>query len=303
MLKVLSVSLGSSKRDHMYVGTFLGRKIGVVRVGTDGNFQVALGLMREFAQDSQVQCIGLGGIDRYLSTPTKDYEVKQAKLLIEAAGETPVVDGSAIKHNVEKRLIYDLSFQELINKTDVALVPSAFDRIGMALALYDVCTPISGDIMFALGLNVPMRHPHVLEKVGRALLPIATQLPIATLYPTGKKQHDHEPKFHWAFEQARIYAGDFHYINRHAPKDLTGKMIITNTTTQENKEELQARGLKTLITTTRPLDEESYRTFGTNVIQAIIVAATGKRPEEISGLEYRHYVAEMNLGPLIQELN
>lgn len=56
------------------------------------------------------------------------------------------------------------------------------------------------------------------------------------------------------------------------PDDLTGKTILTNTTTSTNVEWLAASGATMLITTTPRFDG---RSFGTNLTEAIITAAVG----------------------------
>ncbi|MHB1611436.1 MAG: hypothetical protein ACYCT0_07080, partial [Sulfobacillus sp.] len=50
------------------------------------------------------------------------------------------------------------------------------------------------------------------------------------------------------------------------------KIILTNTTTQEDRESLKNRGVRLVVTTTPVL---SGRSFGTNVIEAALVAVSG----------------------------
>jgi len=67
------------------------------------------------------------------------------------------------------------------------------------------------------------------------------------------------------------------------PDDLEGKIIVTNTVTKENIEELRVRKVSTLVTTT---PEFNSRSFGTNVIEAIMLAILKKPVEQISNEEY-----------------
>jgi hypothetical protein len=70
---------------------------------------------------------------------------------------------------------------------------------------------------------------------------------------------------------------------------MDGKTIITNTVTPADRQRLQEAGVKTLVTTTPCLQG---RSFGTNVLEAAIVAASGKgealRPEEYEALVCRY---------------
>jgi hypothetical protein len=131
------------------------------------------------------------------------------------------------------------------------------------------------------------------------LMPILTQLPFKWLYPTGEKQEkqvlDWRQKY---FRWADVIAGDWHFMRRYMPMDMQGKIILTNTTTAEDLEFMRARGVKTLITTTPRL---SGRSFGTNVMEAFIVALAGKYP--LSEGEYLEYIEKLGLKPQITELS
>ena len=64
MPEIVSVSLGSSKRDHSVEIEMLGQSFKVSRRGVDGDFVKAESLLKEL--DGEVDAIGLGGIDIYL---------------------------------------------------------------------------------------------------------------------------------------------------------------------------------------------------------------------------------------------
>ena len=66
------------------------------------------------------------------------------------------------------------------------------------------------------------------------------------------------------------------------PEDLDGKIIVTNTTTEEDMELLSRRNVKLLCTTTPRLNG---RSFGTNVMEATLTAlAESSKPLEQSTL-------------------
>ena len=102
------------------------------------------------------------------------------------------------------------------------------------------------------------------------LLPLFTRLPFSVLYPTGKTQEavreDWRARY---YAWADVVAGDWHYVRRHMPKDMRGKTVITNTTTEEDVAFLRERGVRRLVTTTPRL---GGRSFGTNVMEAMLVA-------------------------------
>ncbi len=91
-----------------------------------------------------------------------------------------------------------------------------------------------GDALFSLGIRLPIYKEHGVKFLAATLIPIVSRLPFKWVYPIGEKQMERTPKFEWAFEWASVIAGDCHYITRYMPDDLSGKVIVTNTTTQHD---------------------------------------------------------------------
>ncbi|MBV1769744.1 MAG: quinate 5-dehydrogenase, partial [Candidatus Desulforudis sp.] len=94
MKRVVSVSLGSSRRNHSVVVELLGQPFQISRIGTDGDFQKAIATLKDL--DGRVDAIGLGGIDIYLHIGKRAYAIKDGLKLMNAVKKTPVVDGSGL---------------------------------------------------------------------------------------------------------------------------------------------------------------------------------------------------------------
>lgn len=278
MLRVVSVSLGSSKRNKTVIVQMLGQPFSIERVGVDGDFEKARDLIREL--DGKVAAIGLGGTDLYLVAGRHRYVIEQTRRLAEAARVTPVVDGSGLKNTMERETVRWLAVCGGLGLASrKVLVVSAVDRFGMAEAFVEAgCETIFGDLIFGLGLPLPVRSLKTIERLAAVLLPVLRRLPIKVLYPSGKAQERTRPKHGRYFEWADIVAGDFHFIRRHLPERLERKIIVTNTTTEEDVALLKERGLDVLVTTTPELDG---RSFGTNVMEGVLVALAKKRPDEM----------------------
>jgi len=129
---------------------------------------------------------------------------------------------------------------------------------------------------------------------------VLSRLPIKYLYPTGKKQEEITPRHHRYFAWAEVLAGDFHLIRRYMPDDLRGRIVLTQTITPTDVEELRRRGVWMLITDGPDM---GGRSFATNVLQGVIVAVTGKRPEEITPAEYLETALRAGFLPRMEELN
>jgi hypothetical protein len=298
--RVVSVSLGSSGRDHHARVTFMGEEFDISRIGTDGKLDVAIAKVREL--DGHVDAIGLGGIDVYLYAGRHRYALRDGLRMLEAAKTTPVVDGSGLKNTLEREAVRFMQ-QELgidLRGRHVLMV-SALDRFGMAQALVDSGADVLfGDFIFALDKDMPVRDLHEFERMAEKYLPDACKLPFQFFYPTGKKQEKPpEPKYPQYYEQAEIIAGDFHFMRQFMPERLDGKIILTNTVTQANVDELAARGVKLLVTTTPDI---AGRSFGTNVLEAALLALLGKRWSDVVPADYERLLKELNLKPRVVAL-
>ncbi|HEY2554640.1 MAG TPA: hypothetical protein VGI15_05260, partial [Candidatus Cybelea sp.] len=221
MKSVVSVSLGSSTRDHRAEATLLGERFDISRVGTDGKLDVAIGMVHEL--DGKVDAIGLGGIDVYLYAGRHRYALRDGLRLLEAAKITPIVDGSGLKNTLEReavRFMQDELSIDLHGKH--VLMVSALDRFGMAQALVDAGADVLfGDFIFALDKDMPVRGLHEFEALAEKYLPDACKLPFQFFYPTGKKQEKPpEPKYSNYYEEAEIIAGDFHFMRQFMPDRL-----------------------------------------------------------------------------------
>ncbi len=296
VLRVVSVSLGSSKRNHAVEVEMLGRRLHIERIGVDGDYDKACAMIARL--DGEVAAIGLGGTDLYLVAGNRRYVIEQSRRLAQSAQVTPVVDGSGLKNTLERETIRWLAQHgELDLAEKKVLLVSAVDRFGMAEAFTEAgCETIFGDLIFSLGLPIPIRSLRTISVIAALLLPILRHLPISMLYPTGSAQEKSTPRHGRFFQWADIVAGDFHYIRRHLPYRMDGKTIITNATTPDDVSLLRKRGLATLVTTTPELEG---RSFGTNVMEGVLIALAGKQPEEIQPEDYLSLLHRLGWQPRV----
>src|SRR5579864_377381 len=300
MKRVVSVSLGSSSRDHRAVVDLLGEDFEISRVGTDGKLDEAIRMVHEL--DGKVDAIGLGGIDVYLYAGKHRFALRDGLRLLEAAKVTPVVDGSGLKNTLEREAVRFMQSELGIDlKGKRVLMVSALDRFGMAQALVDAGADVLfGDFIFALDKDMPVRDLHRFEELAEKYLPDACKLPFQFFYPTGKKQEKPpEPKYPQYYEDAEIVAGDFHFMRQFMPDRLDGKIVLTNTVTPANLDELRDRGVRLLVTTTPDFEG---RSFGTNVIEAALLALLGKKWSDVTPEDYERVLEELDLRPRVIQL-
>jgi hypothetical protein len=298
--RVVSVGPGSSTRDHRVEVELLGQPLVLERIGTDGDLARVGEILR--ALDGEVDAFGLANIDLRLQTGGRSYPVRDAVRLTRGVTRTPVVDGGGLKASWERWLVTRyLPDHGLDLRGKRVLVVSSLDRYALAAALVEAGADVRlGDIIFSLGLPIPLRSLTTVRVLATAVLPVTTRLPFRYFYPLGEAQERITPRHERFFRWADVIAGDFHYIRTNMPDDLMGKIVVTQTITTRDVAELRRRGVRLLVT---DFPRMQGRSFATNVMQAAVVALLGKPPAEITPEEYVDTLLRAGLEPSIEELS
>jgi hypothetical protein len=301
MKRAISISLGSSKRNKAVEVTLLGQNVNIERIGTDGDMEAAALKYKEL--DGKVDAFGVGGADLGMMVDSKWYPFYSVQPMVRFIKKTPVVDGSGLKNTLENKAApyLDKKIADYINSRGrKVLLTAGGDRWGLSKSFSEAgYETVFGDLMFGLDIPIAIHKPSQLKTFAALLMPVAGRLPFEWIYPTGEKQEKRTPKWGKYYAWATVIAGDCHFIKRFMPDDLQGKVIVTNTTTPEDVEALCRAGVKYLITTTPVLDG---RSFGTNMMEAAMVAVAGKG-RSLTWPELNDLLDALDFEPQLQELN
>jgi hypothetical protein len=249
--------------------------------------------------DGKVDAFGVGGADLGVMVDRHWYPLYSVHKLVKDIKITPTVDGTGLKNTLEKKSASILRkvLGDSATTGKKALIMTGVDRWGMLESFVENgYTCVFGDMMFSLGMPFALHKVQSVKTMAALLMPIAGRVPFHWVYPTGKEQEKRTPKHTEWFDWADVIAGDCHYITRYMPDQLPGKIVVTNTTTQEDMKLFKDAGVKSVVTTTPVLDG---RSFGTNMMEAAIMAASGRK----APIDYSHpgnYFEE--LGKLVEQI-
>jgi hypothetical protein len=297
MKHAVSISLGSSSRDKRVTVKFKGQQVMVERIGTDGDVERAHQMYLDL--DGKVDAFGVGGVDLYLRLDEREYPLRAALKLVEGVKQTPLVDGRGLKHTLERR-VFELAVPMLGERPHFrqAFVPMAVDRIGLAQAVEEVSDRlVIGDLMVGLGVPLPIYGVKSFKRVARLMLPMVSYFPMSMIF-YGSGGAEQKPKYTKYFEGSDLLAGDFLFMRKYMPQRLTGKTVLTNTTTEDNLELFKQRGVKMVITTTPRYEG---RSFGTNMLEAALTAYAGKG-RRLTDDELNALIDELKLRPSVTQL-
>jgi len=301
MKRAVSISIGSSKRDKAVEVTLLGEKVSIERIGTDGDMEAAALKYKEL--DGTVDAFGVGGADLGALVDGKFFPFHSVQPMVRYVAKTPLVDGGGLKNTLENKApaFLEAKLGDYIKQQGRRVfVVLGVDRWGLSKSFveagYEV---VFGDLMFALDVPIAIKSIGGLRTLAKIMIPIVTRFPFEWLYPTGEKQEQRIPKYEKYYQWATVIAGDCHYVKRHMPDNMQGKVVVTNTTTPEDVDLFRKCGVKYLVTTTPVLEG---RSFGTNMMEAALVAVSGKgRP--LTWDELSEMLDKLGSEPQLQELN
>ncbi len=299
MKRAVSISLGSSKRNKSVEVDLLGERVCIERIGADGDMEKAAQLYREL--DGQVEAFGVGGADLGLLVDERWYPLHSVAKMVRFVRKTPLVDGTGLKNTLERRVA---PFMDKHIAADLTprrvMMTGAADRWGMTVSFVDGgYESLFCDLMFGLGIPIPIRSTATVKRLATLVMPIASRLPFHWVYPTGDSQEKNTPKYGEWYRWATVIAGDCHYIKRYMPARLDGKVICTNTTTPEDVEQFRRAGVRHLVTTTPVMEG---RSFGTNMLEAALIAASGQG-RKLTNPELEAIIDRLGLEPNLQVLN
>ncbi|MEN9938519.1 MAG: hypothetical protein RLZZ387_5098 [Chloroflexota bacterium] len=308
MKRIVSISLGSAQRDYAFTTTILGQHVEVLRIGTNGDTELAAALVRDY--DGKVDAIGLGGLTPVFRVGEARYPHQEVIRIARGARRTPVVSGGLIKQTLDRWCVQEANraSKGLFNYRRI-LVTSGIDRYALSQALgqYEAELRFADPIIHSgvQWLPVP-RSIGQLDLYAATTLPVTVLLPYKVLHPVALGQEGHDPRGESHFRWADVVAGDFAYIRHFAPRDLSGKVIVTDDPSRAEIEDLRARGVTTLVTLSPRLeaddDAEAGRYVSADVLEGIAVALLecGASPTEGDVI---NFIDEAGWGPEVLRLN
>ena len=295
MKTVVGISLGSAAQDFSFTTEFLGEKLHVKRVGTDGSVARAVALIRHW--DAEADAIGLGVLkDRYRAGTHRFVEKDSAKLKAVAKQALTTVGGTlgdilqewSVRHA-------QIELGSYFNNARVVFLSGMTNyKLAMSMAEY------TENLLFAdplLQLGVPK---------------FLTSIEALQLYSTGAHYVKDwslpvdlatGPIKEWtrfvlrkAVQKATVLVAAPHELDQFGLEELAGKTIISTTVNDERIAQLRDKGVHMVIDAA-PLMHGHV--LSPSLLDAMIVAATGKFPQELLEDDYLEIITAMGLEPRI----
>ncbi|HNV60814.1 MAG TPA: dehydrogenase [Rhodoferax sp.] len=295
MKHVVSISLGSSSQDFDFITEFLGEKLHVRRVGTNGSTPAAVKLIKQW--DKKAAAIGLGVLKDSYKVGSRRFIEKDSARLKAVATQVPVTTGGRLGDIFQEWAVRHAQTQlgSFFNNARVLFFSGMTDyKLALSIAEY---TP---NLQFAdplLQLGVPKLLGSVdalnLYSNGAHYVKNWT-LPAAMA--SGPVKEWTRFVLRKAMQKATVIVAPVHELDDFGLEELAGKTVITATVNDERIAQMRDKGVATIIDGSPVMHGH---VLGANLLDAMIMAATGKRGIDLLEDDYLEIIAGLSSEPRI----
>jgi predicted amino acid dehydrogenase len=289
MKRIVSISLGTSRRNYCCTLTVLGQRVEVRHIGTNGNSAHAAMLARAYDGEVDVISLDIPAVAAHLRAAC--YTHPGVREIVEQTRKTPVVYGQVLRTTLERWAV--LRASEALSvawHTCRVLLPFGIESYQAASALEALQPRMRfADPLFHTGVPFvpPLRSRAQLEQYSATVLPALLLLPLRFMLGTPGTQGRASQRIRHLFKQADLIVGKCETIVRAAPPAMPGRIILTDDPSPAEIEDLRRRGVATLVTLTQPLCAQQPF-LSAAVLEAIITAVNGHNgpPDEAKALDW-----------------
>ncbi|MBX3637533.1 MAG: saccharopine dehydrogenase NADP-binding domain-containing protein [Rubrivivax sp.] len=293
MKKVTTVSLGSSKQDFSFETDFLGHRFQVRRLGADDDIGRAWELMRR--QQAEVDAIGLGEVGDHYHVGQDTRINKETQRLLKVVTRVPATTGAKLRRLLQVRAVRQVHNRlGQYFKNNLVLFLSGMRNYDMAAAMADYTPNLKfADALAQTGAPAMLSSLTQLELYARgsdfALSGRPGEMLEAALAGFKRSRIGAE------VARSHVIVGTFHELKEVGnPKNLAGKTVITSAVDDERLAFFKRCHVNLVVDVSPQLFE---RVVGTNVIEAMILAALGKPTEAVSEEDFGEIIDELDIQP------
>jgi predicted amino acid dehydrogenase len=295
MKNVVSISLGSSSQDFEFTTRFLGKQLAVRRFGTDGNKARAGRLLKQWEKQADVIGIGLAR-DSYSVGPRRfvDKEAAQMKGLV---SRVPVTTGSRLG---------EIFLEWAVRHTQIRLgryFDNALVLFLSGLSSYKLATTMAeytdnlqfADPLLQLGVPKLLTSLDALSLYASGAHYVADWTPPRVIPDELMRQWTHFV-LRKAMAKATVIVAPVHELDQFGPEELAGKTIITSGMNGERTAAFADKGVMMVVDGSPAM---FGHVLGPNLLDAMIVAVTGKNPDDILEDDYLAIITDAGMEPRI----
>ncbi len=295
MKRVVGISLGAGGQDFEFTATFLRKKVNVRRRGTDGSTAKAVKLLKHW--QLHADAIGLGVVKDSYTVGARRYVEKDSARMKSAVTRIPVTTGGRLSDILQEWALRHVQNKlgDYFNNAKV-LFFSGMTNYKLALSMSEYTPNLQfADPLLQLGVPKLLGSLDTLELYASGAHYVLDWTPETLMASTPVKEWT---KFvlRRAMQDATVIVAPVHELDAYGADELAGKTIVTSTVNDSRIAQLKKKGVHMVIDGAPAMFDH---VLGPSLLDAMIIAASEKDPDDILEDDYLEIITNLELEPRI----
>ena len=295
MKKVVGISLGAGDQDFAFNAKFLGQRVNVRRIGTNGSTSEAVKLLKHW-QD-HADAIGIGVVKDSYTVGSRRFVEKNSARLLDAVTTIPVTTGGRLSDILQEWALRHVQAKlgNYFNNAKVLFFSGRTNyKLAQAMSEYTHNLEFA-DPLLQLGLPKLLTSLDSLELYATgthyvrdlASLAVKSSLPVKQLTRFVLRR---------AMKDATMIVAPVHELDAFGAEELARKTIITSTVNDQRIAAFKEKNVDMVIDGAPMLFDH---VLDPSLLDALIIAATEKAPDEMLEDDYLEIITSLQLEPRI----
>ncbi len=295
MKTVVGISLGSDDQDFRFTPRFMGHRFDVRRLGTNGSTAKAVKLLKHWQQHADA--IGLGVVKDNYTVGSRRYVEKDSARMTGAVTRVPVTTGGRLGDILQEWALrhVQIKLSDYFNNAKV-LFFSGRTSYKLALAMSEYTQNLQfADPLMQLGVPKLLTSLDMLELYTSGAHYVLDWTPDALMASAPVREWT---KFvlRKALQDATVVVAPVHELDAFGIEELAGKTIITSTVNDRRIAHFRDKGVHMVVDGSPALFEH---VLDPSLLDAMIIAATDKAPDDILEDDYLEIITDLQLEPRV----
>ena len=293
MKTVVGISLGEGAQDFAFETRFLGKRLSVRRIGTNHSVEKARKLLAHW-QD-RADAIGIGVAKESWQVGGQRFESKESQRLVEAVTRVPATTGGRLTDILQEwavRHVQNKLGHYFTNARVLFFSGTADYKLAQAMAEYTPNLEFADPLM-QVGVPKMLTSLEQLQLYASGAHFVTDRVPEALTDNVLAREWRHLI-LKRAMREATVIVAPVHELDAFGLEELAGKTIVTSTVNDLRIAAFKSRGVR-LVVDGAP--ELFGHTLAPSLLDAMIVAARGKAPEDLLEDDYVEILQGLGVEP------
>jgi predicted amino acid dehydrogenase len=295
MKTVVGISLGAGDQDFEFGARFLGQRLSIRRLGTNGSTAKAVKLLKHWEQHADA--IGLAVVKDSYTVGSRRYVEKESTRMKSAVTRIPVTTGGRLSDILQEWALRHVQVRlgDYFNNAKVLFFSGMTNyKLAQAMAEYTQNLEFA-DPLLQLGVPKLLTSLDALELYTSGAHYVMDWAPTSVMSSAPVREWT---KFllRRAMRDATVIVAPVHELDAFGNAELAGKTIITSTVNDARVAQFKRRGVTMVIDGAPAMFDH---VLGPSLLDAMIIAANGKAPEDILEDDYLEIITSLQLEPRV----